>query len=320
MIEIPTVFILGAGASKPYGYPTGQELRSKICRNIVESLENLIMKIDDAEIRRYRANLITITKEFAPTFYKSDTKSIDIFLARNRKYYDVGTFAIALNILVAEQHSHFREEVPVKENWYTHLNRRMRSEMPKEDDYEFFGKNKVSFITFNYDRSLEFYLYDSLINAFTSIPLTNIQVRTLMPFEIIHVFGKIADLPWESKSGLEYASGYDFHKIDKAKDNIKIIFETPEVNFLKKIKREIANAKRVFFLGFGFAKENLKILGIPEVLNNEQEIYGTALGFTNKEILQIRRTLSKNFEPWRPEHDNPVIENLNCYNLLREYL
>ena len=30
MIETPTLFVLGAGASKPYGYPTGPELRSEI--------------------------------------------------------------------------------------------------------------------------------------------------------------------------------------------------------------------------------------------------------------------------------------------------
>ena len=34
MITMPTVFILGAGASKPYGYPTGSELKNIILRNL----------------------------------------------------------------------------------------------------------------------------------------------------------------------------------------------------------------------------------------------------------------------------------------------
>jgi len=37
-----TVFILGAGASKPYGYPTGQELREYICKEFQTDLQTLI--------------------------------------------------------------------------------------------------------------------------------------------------------------------------------------------------------------------------------------------------------------------------------------
>ena len=33
MIKEETVFILGAGASCPYGYPDGKELREQICSN-----------------------------------------------------------------------------------------------------------------------------------------------------------------------------------------------------------------------------------------------------------------------------------------------
>jgi len=38
MITIDTVFILGAGASKPYEYPTGKELRLDIYSNSVEQI------------------------------------------------------------------------------------------------------------------------------------------------------------------------------------------------------------------------------------------------------------------------------------------
>ena len=38
MIETPTVLILGAGASKPYGYPIGSELKSRI----ISSLKGMV--------------------------------------------------------------------------------------------------------------------------------------------------------------------------------------------------------------------------------------------------------------------------------------
>ncbi|WP_156096076.1 hypothetical protein [Methanobacterium sp. SMA-27] len=34
MIKTPTVFVLGAGASIPYGYPSGEKLREEICHEL----------------------------------------------------------------------------------------------------------------------------------------------------------------------------------------------------------------------------------------------------------------------------------------------
>lgn len=42
MITENTIFILGAGASKPYGFPTGAELREQICKLKIVKLRNLI--------------------------------------------------------------------------------------------------------------------------------------------------------------------------------------------------------------------------------------------------------------------------------------
>jgi len=42
MIEHNTVFILGAGASVPYGYPTGNKLRHDIIFSAKGMLENLV--------------------------------------------------------------------------------------------------------------------------------------------------------------------------------------------------------------------------------------------------------------------------------------
>jgi hypothetical protein len=34
MIKTPTVFVLGPGASIPYGYPSGEKLREEICHEL----------------------------------------------------------------------------------------------------------------------------------------------------------------------------------------------------------------------------------------------------------------------------------------------
>lgn len=58
MINTPTVFILGAGASVPYGYPTGASLRASIIRNFCNDLQQLLMvsKIRGPERPQYMGN------------------------------------------------------------------------------------------------------------------------------------------------------------------------------------------------------------------------------------------------------------------------
>jgi len=46
MITQQTVFILGAGASAPYGYPTGAGLKDIICDEISELFDLLIPRSD----------------------------------------------------------------------------------------------------------------------------------------------------------------------------------------------------------------------------------------------------------------------------------
>jgi hypothetical protein len=77
------------------------------------------------------------------------------------------------------------------------------------------------------------------------------------------------------------------------------------------IKKIIRRAKRIFFLGFGFARENMDILGIPSVLKHKPIVHGTALGWTGKEMEEKRSYIKCNY---------PALEDVNCYDLLREYL
>jgi len=42
VINENTVLIIGAGASAPYGFPTGSELRSEILKLRIENYENIL--------------------------------------------------------------------------------------------------------------------------------------------------------------------------------------------------------------------------------------------------------------------------------------
>ncbi len=331
MITEETVFILGAGASVPYGYQTGAGLRKSICKESVGSthFENLIrdgsISLDefDEEVWKNKG------KDFTDIFFKSDTRSIDLFLNRNPKFADIGKISIIHRILEDEKSSAFNEDMRDNfktQNWYSYLFDRMTSELTGPDEYEKFRENRVSFITFNYDRSLEYYLYDSLQNSFYESSKDPTKYRNLINqlrrTPIHHVYGCIASLPWQNGRGktLEYRSHYTFKHIMEMKDNVRVIFERKNnENF--EIINTILLAKRIFFLGFGYASENLEQIGIPDELTGDQQIFGTAYRLSEREINDNKKKLRKiSPDGKRAITQKPALFDADCLTLLKRFL
>lgn len=105
MIKEKTVFILGAGASVPYGYPTGKELRYEIIQNHPERLKRAI---SHGVNKTSAKEPIGDAKSLAEKFEKSSTESIDLFLARNHRLSQTGKLAILLTLLLLRG----REQIP----------------------------------------------------------------------------------------------------------------------------------------------------------------------------------------------------------------
>ena len=318
MIKENTVFILGAGASVPYGYPTGDELRIEI----IERFDSLYERDVVPGLKKYpesRLNFSNIRrKEFISTFKESRIQ-IDLFINKNHEFFeDLGKLAILLLIFDAErQKNHFFiAEKQSKEDWYRYLYLKMISDLPGRDDYTI-SRNNISFVTFNYDRSLEEFLFSSLAKSHSELPYDVIQ-KEMRKVRFHHVYGQLANLPWQNDSeGLEY---YAPNIIDYSNliNNIKIIYgDRLKSSSLLAIRREIRQAKQIFFLGFGYLEANMKLLGFPEILKPNHRIYGTGKGYTEKERIEIR---NKYFNSIKDIDNNAIIRDLNCKDLLREYL
>lgn len=314
MITEQTVFIIGAGGSKPFGFPTGQDLRESICIQYINKFVKLINnKLGSAELERRN---IEIAKKFAEAFYNSNTKSIDLFLSRNQDFSTSGKRAISLEILEAERGFKKTGLSYLKNDWYGYLFNRMSETLIRKDDYKLFQNNRVTFITFNYDRSFENFLENSLSNSFLLNPEAILQKVKSIP--IYHIYGQIGFLPWQtSKPTIYFGQGFDLELIDSIQSNIKIIYD-----FEKHVEDEILNkikeAERIFFLGFGYAEENLKLLNIPKGLVKGQKVFGTALGFYEEEIIRTKLKLNGN---WVNNFvDDMILENCDCLTLLRKYL
>ena len=317
MITKETLFILGAGASVPYGYPTGNELRNDICRNFEKRIVELTEKDPESSPLDVR-QIAKEAHEFTNVFFNSSTPSIDLFLARNRHFSEIGKKAIVLSILESEKNSSFRENmVDRTQDWYSYLFHKMTDDLIQPESYDYFDANQVAFVTFNYDRALEHFLYESLSNAFSSVPSEKI-ISLLRRIQIFHVYGIVDKLPWQG-GNTKYMDDYSLTSIDKMQNNIRLIHERIRLD-IRAMEVAMNNASRFYFLGFGYAKENLDVLGIRKFFNEDQEIYGTALGMTRKEISEKYDYLRINLKNKQIKSDNPMLEPVDCYKLLRDWL
>lgn len=317
MITQETVFILGAGASVPYGYPTAQQLREFIIKNFAQKYSSYLQK------RRYISvdESINEANKFSyliQSFKQSSTKSFDLFLSRNKgKFYEDGKFILAWCILYFESISRFNEDIDKPEtDWYSLLFNLMTDEMTKSSDLEKFKENKLKIITFNYDRSLEEFLSESLFYSFSG---DRNDVTIISDWiSAFHVYGKIYDLQWENpEKGEKYQTNNILDLAEKAKDNIQIIYDERKTQ-VAEIQRIISSAQRIFFLGFSYGKENLEALGLNNLINNTQNIYGTALGLTDQERIKIKDSILKKnprFSDYRLK-----IDELDNVGLLKKYL
>jgi len=322
MIKEPTVFILGAGASCPYGYPTGPELREQICSSFVQDVNAYFEQ--EKSVDSYISIAFRNAKMFTETFYNSSTKSIDLFLARNPEFMLLGKWAIIFRLFAAERESQFREHIKDRnQDWYSYLFNRLTDDLVRTTDYERFTENNLSIITFNYDRSLEHFLYESIVHSFASIQREHLKEQ-LNKLGFIHIFGHLSGLEWQDIFGkLEYGRDINLINVQKVAENLKIIYEEKDNNQLPIAQDLIRKAKRIFFLGFGYAKENLEALNITQVIRDEQEIYGTALGFMSREIRQVQSIFLEAIRS-KGTHgtvrNDIMIEDLDCLGLLRKHL
>lgn len=317
MIKDETVFILGAGASRPYGFPTGKELREIILRNFLSEYAKF-----GEQLRVFEA------KNFINSFKLSSNESIDIFLSRNPEFSEFGKLAIVSSIAECERNSKFREEMKKEfkaEDWYTYIFNELINEIKKKNDYKKISENNITIITFNYDRSLEHFLYESFRHSFSGISEEAISLA-LSKIKIFHVYGRVAPLPWQDKGcGIEYGS-LKAGEVPSVIQNIKVVGEDREdINTIVK-QKIIQNAKKIFFLGFGFASENLEVLNIPNVLRTKHQIFATAKGLLKEELDSIISwNIIDNFDD-DPSEDRPQYKYIKieiyatCKEILRKYL
>jgi hypothetical protein len=157
--------------------------------------------------------------------------------------------------------------------WYEYLYQKIGT-TKKE-----FLQSHLSVITFNYDRSFEYFLYLALTNTYGPKDKDIEQLLEAIP--VVHIYGMLGAPSWISEPmSRPYEPTVNYAAIETCIKCIKIMHEgegtSDEIN---EAQRLIKDAEVICFLGFGYHKENLARLGIPSLLGSTHPLtkcYGSA--------------------------------------------
>jgi hypothetical protein len=292
--------VLGAGASKPYGFPLGDALVDQMvartldhARHIESNVKKLYRdSLPDNAVRHIEAlKLSAETLElYAPlsidryldSYYRNDPEAL-------KDHKDI----IALEILHCFCQAHIKKNFGKKNegNW-------LRFIIPELFDIfdSYKARNKhlacpIKFITFNYDLSLEFYIERIVYNARKYSLEEREDFLKWIGASIVHVYGQIGAYTWSGCANQEAVQSWHTftHELlnhrytaegliaaesdekralwrlaQKFSKNIELIssIRTEKCQSSSTIENWLTNTRTLLFSGYAFHPENNKILGL----------------------------------------------------------
>ena len=270
MFENETTLVLGAGASMPFEFPSGYELVEDICK----------LPFDPGWQQNWVEDFRYRFEEFKKTLKCSGINSIDTFLEHRNEYEDVGKYAIAVILKKCEIKS---DVFKFNKNWYRLLFKKMNEGCT----FDTFDKNKLSIVTFNYDRSIEYFLINSLSNTYKKG--INDCFKTLDSINIIHVYGSLGKIMFTEATNF-YEKEENFDAITRASKQIHILGREERQSHFDDIYKVLLESKVIYFLGFGYDKTNMELLKLKD-LDKSIEFRGTHLEIIEEHHLELKKTL-----------------------------
>lgn len=239
--HVATVFIVGAGLSADYGFPLGRGLFTKLREFCCSQAEPFHTRVREAcggiEIKAMQRAL---------DWTEADT--VDEFLAENTDDMRRWVKTAMVDILLADERSFSLRSLRDHKDSAYHL---LWNKFVEDSNVA--AQTKI--ITFNYDRSLEFYLYRKA--TIKTVEIGRSPKLECSPIDILHVHGELGeaspDDPWwhESLPTLSVAA------TQSSARNIRVYSEPSGLDRFEKAWDWIERAERVVFLGFGFHDSNL---------------------------------------------------------------
>lgn len=336
--------VVGAGASSEYELPLGSTLREKIVSALKQRSPG--GNVADQDLYYAMTELVKVDPDcpgnITPYIRAIEnindslcqSPSIDNFINSHQgdKRIEVcGKLAIAKCILDAERNSdlYFDDRVPwhdrggkidfnsVANTWLNSFFKLITQDCSFPRLKERFGT--IALIVFNYDRCVEHFLLNSIINFYR---VTEQQAAdALSAAEIYHPYGSIGPLSKTQDGAITFGQKSDHPTLIKAVSSIRTFSEsiTMASEQAFRIKKLVATSEILLFLGFGYIPLNMRLLAATDGQfppNHGTRIFATTLGVSSYDKLRISSEL-KNFS--RSPVPRPNLTDSSAANLFNEF-
>lgn len=329
------VFIIGAGCSVPYGFPTGRELMQslknfnygrKFPRDPYDTSDIFLVDLyqehfgySSTDNKRqygkeyawvlpytehenfYNQLMDELVLPFSQSIRHSMMVSTDEFLKnrlgqKQNEQADFGKRLIAYEILKAEQASRLDNI-----DWIQHF----LSRIDQQDKWEEILKQTV-FLTFNYDRVLEYciFLYLTSDKQYADAE-AHAFIKEMQIYHVNGFIGPLEEIPFGAVENGKY------QEIAQRMETVWEKRRNRDESEKEKYQEFLRNAQRVYFMGFSYIPDNLESIGISpgaEIIKKAQ-VYATAMGTSPQNRLRISSYLDlMDFEKRNEPEPMPEIE------------
>lgn len=227
-----------------FKYPLGKGLRDEM----IEVMRSQLLRASVGSTVMYPLKQLNRLADFEQRLSRGGYMSPDAFLEKHTDFLDMGRFLIAWCLK--------RREIPDNlfppRGWHERL---VDALVSGADSPRQFQKNQLSIVTYNYDRTIDYFLHQLVQHRYglSSAKAWNLVSRTI---PIVHLHGMLGEYP---KHGYDVDdSVVNVHQLSR---RIRIIHEVDGTSDeFQKADELLRNASRIFMVGFSMADANMKRL------------------------------------------------------------
>lgn len=331
------LLIIGAGGGTDLGLPTNIGLLNEILSLLnISNRVNTIKELESAGFKNPEQQASSLYN----TLLFGAPNSIDSVLMHRPDLVGVGKYLIAKVLTKYETDKLFMpyknpedESYEIKSLWFRDLLNLLRNKVEPSEINTINPKamicnsyfKKMNFITFNYEKTFPYYMYQSLqsLYSFDGSEEAAFKQEFKRSFLIEHAYGQLGYLPFQEKEPkhswgemvLKTSSAFTPEQLRKISEEIIVVRDLYDKNNFKRsdktdnIGAMINRAEKIVFLGFSFHKDNLRYLqlcGIHHInsdvfrsTNNpfkNKKCYGTCFGMSEFEKSRAKNDIGESLE------------------------
>jgi hypothetical protein len=334
MISNKTVFIVGAGASCEVGMPSGWELKQLIAEKLLYKFENGqrttqgdgtildMLGLLERDINPYVAAAREISKAMPLAL------SIDNYLhthSEDKHAVVVGKAVIAATIMEKEAETklaHPSHEIlnfsELEESWHTILAQMLFEGVDKTEIGDIF--DRVSVVTFNYDRCIEHYMVNA-VQRYFKVSREEAE-KACRKFEVFHVYGQIGKLPWQVGPGEKstpFGTLPEPRNLLRISQDIRTFTEGEKDGAgMAEMRSLISSAESVIYLGFSFGLINMDILTVAAD-GPDKTVLATAYKISDPNLHAIREVVGRSLIGAQNKITRLDFSDSTCLDFMKKY-